>query len=244
MHRPSPLLIFGEAVERNIRHFETQCALLKEGGLITKGRYANQIQIRLRDATKPQHHLETLSGHDLLISSPPYGDNKSTVPYGQYSYLPLNWIDGEDIVENWDNSWLKSTHEIDARSLGGVLGRHDDPVGELSSLSPAFCSVGMTLRNFPRDRIKRVAIFCRDLNRCLTPILNEMRAGAYLVWTVGNRRVGGVSVPLDQILTDLLTARGCQPVAELGRRIVSKRMAVKNNVSDTMRAESVLVFRN
>ncbi len=242
-HRPSPLQIFEEAVERNIRHFETQCSLLKESTLITRGRYIHPIQIRLRDATKQQHNPNPTSGHDLLISSPPYGDNKSTVPYGQYSYLPLNWIDGEDIVENWDSGWLKSTHEIDTRSLGGVLARNVDPIGELSALSPAFRGVESALKTYPRDRIKRVGIFCRDLNRCLNPILDEMRPGAYLVWTVGNRRVGGVSIPLDRILTDLLTARGCQQVAELGRRIVSKRMAVKNSVTDTMRAESVLVFR-
>src|SRR5262249_12344385 len=156
-------------------------------------------------------------GHDLLITSPPYGDNKSTVPYGQYSYLPLNWIDGRDIIDNWDESWLKTTHEIDTRSLGGVLGRGDHQADDLRCLSHAFCKVEKALRMFPRDRLKRVVAFCRDLNRSLGPVLGELREGAYLIWTVGNRHVGGVRVPLDAILSDFLAARGCRRVAEITR---------------------------
>jgi len=34
---------------------------------------------------------------DLVVTSPPYGDNQTTVPYGQAAWLPLQWIDIEDI---------------------------------------------------------------------------------------------------------------------------------------------------
>jgi hypothetical protein len=241
--RLSPLELFKEAAKRNIGHLRTQCQLLKERGLLEKGRYRKEINIRLRDATKPVPKQAASSAHDLLLSSPPYGDNKSTVPYGQYSYLPLNWIDGKDIIDDWDESWLKSTHEIDTRSLGGVLGRGDDPAEDLRSLSPAFRRVEKVLRASPRDRLKRVVTFCRDLNRSLGPILGELCDGAYLIWTVGNRHVGRTRVPLDAILSDFLMARGCQLVAEATRPILLKRMAVKNSISDTMRTESVLVFR-
>ena len=139
--RTSPIELFKEAAERNIRHLQTQCQMLNERSLLERGRYRREIEIRLWDATKPIPRQSVSPGHDLLISSPPYGDNKSTVPYGQYSYLPLNWIDGKDIIDNWDDSWLKTTHEIDTRSLGGVLGRGDDPADDLRSLSPAFSGV-------------------------------------------------------------------------------------------------------
>jgi hypothetical protein len=241
--RVSPIELFREAAERNIEHLQTQCDLLNERGLLEKGRYRQAIEIRLGDATKMASKESVSSRHDLLLSSPPYGDNKSTVPYGQYSYLPLNWIDGEDIIDNWDESWLQSTHEIDTRSLGGVLGRGDDPAEDLRNLSPTFRSVQKLLRTSPRDRLKRVVTFCRDLNRSLSPVMGELHDGAYLIWTVGNRHVGRARVPLDGILSDFLTARGCRLIAEVTRPILSKRMAVKNSVSDTMRTESVLVFR-
>ncbi|MTV66983.1 modification methylase, partial [Streptococcus pneumoniae] len=36
---------------------------------------------------------------DLICTSPPYGDNSTTVTYGQYSMLPLFWIDRTDLGE-------------------------------------------------------------------------------------------------------------------------------------------------
>ena len=75
-------------------------------------------------------------GHDLLVTSPPYGDNPSTVPYGQYSYLPLQWIDLDDIHEDIDSSYLRSTHEIDTRSLGGSKKHAVRDVQHLSSREP------------------------------------------------------------------------------------------------------------
>lgn len=40
---------------------------------------------------------------DLTITSPPYGDNGTTVPYGQFSSLALFWIDAKDLkLEGWE----------------------------------------------------------------------------------------------------------------------------------------------
>lgn len=240
--RVSPTQVFEETATSNIEHLKAMCQDLSERDLLQKGRYLRNVQIRLWDATKPRFQGVS-SGHDLLISSPPYGDNKSTVPYGQYSYLPLHWIDGRDIVEWWDDSWLCSTHEIDSRSLGGVIARGKPDTNDLCAISPEFRRIADSLRSSPSDRLKRVTAFCRDLNRSLGPVLGEMRDGAYLIWTLGNRHVGGIPIPLNKIFADFLKARGCRQVADIARAIPSKRMAIKNSVSETMRTESVLVFR-
>ncbi len=237
--RSAPVGLFEEAARRNIEHLEGQCSVLKERGLLKQGRYTQDAETRLCDATRPLASRAP-GRYDLLISSPPYGDNKSTVPYGQYSYLPLNWIDGTDILEEWDDGWLRTTHEIDTRSLGGVLRGIES--AELSDISPTFRRFAELIGSAPKDRLQRVAAFCADLNLAIGVILKEMKLGAYLVWTVGNRRVAGQCVPLDEIMTDLLVGRGCRRVAGITRPILSKRMAVKNNVSGTMRTESVLVF--
>lgn len=58
---------------------------------------------------------------DVLMTSPPYGDNKTTVPYGQHSYLPLQWIAHEDIPGAFDETLMERTHRIDLLGLGGSL---------------------------------------------------------------------------------------------------------------------------
>ena len=83
-------------------------------------RYLGKLTIELHDSRLPDTRS---TQHDILISSPPYGDNITTVPYGQNAYLPLQWIDLDDIEECVTNSdCLQTTHEIDRRSLGGSVG--------------------------------------------------------------------------------------------------------------------------
>ena len=138
---------------------------------------------------------------------------------------------------------LRTTHEIDRRSLGGVKRVRPDEIKQLRASSRAFAETARLLAGMPDDRINRVASFCRDLNNCIDPILNRMRANAYMVWIVGNRNVGGYPVPLNRIMSDFLRRRDCIKVANIRRRIPSKRMAIRNDVAPTMGRETILVFR-
>lgn len=57
---------------------------------------------------------------DLIITSPPYGDNATTITYGQYSVLPLRWIPLADIHELVSHDMVASLTRIDRDSLGGI----------------------------------------------------------------------------------------------------------------------------
>jgi hypothetical protein len=237
--RECPITLFEEVARRNLERLVAQRKLLAARNLLKGATYRGEVSVHLRDATA----CNGARGHDLLITSPPYGDNKSTVPYGQYSYLPLHWIDGGDIDPAWRDDCLASTHTIDFRSLGGSLVVAKEAIRALSELSPSFRRTVRRLKEAPRDRLQRVSSFCHDLNHTLHAILTNLRPGGYMIWTVGNRRVGGEVLPFDRILTELLEARGSTLVAAISRRIPSKRMAVRNSVSDTMRHESILILR-
>jgi hypothetical protein len=234
-----PIELFEGVARRNLERLVAQRKLLAEKEFLKGAAYKRKITVQLRNAAAESGS----ASHDLLITSPPYGDNQSTVPYGQYSYLPLHWIDGWDIDPAWNDDWIATTHRIDSRSLGGSRLVEPETIKMLSSLSPAFRRTIAKLKQAPKDRIKRVSSFCRDLNQTLPSILSSLRSGGYMIWTVGNRRVGGNAVPLDTILIELLEARGCTHVASASRRIPSKRMAVRNSVTTTMRHESVLILR-
>ncbi len=224
------------------RRLHDEAAVLQDGGhLSADGCYSGDVDIRLGDSTKLVP--PPLGGHDLLVTSPPYGDNTTTVPYGQYSYLPLQWIDLHDIDEKADSSYLRSTYEIDTRSLGGSKKNAIHDVQHLLEVSPTLKETLIRLERLPADRAKRVAGYCRDLAVSLGPVLRALRHGAYMIWTVGNRRVGGRPVPTDEILEELLDAKGICLVTKIHRKIPSKRMATRNAISSTMRKESILVFR-
>ena len=239
----SPVEIFKQTAKRNIDNLELQKDVLVERGYVQRGHYTGRIHVSIADSAAPISRTRASATYDILVTSPPYGDNVTTVPYGQHSYLPLQWIDLHDIDPSIDEQSLSSTHEIDRRSLGGS--RKIDPKVEsaLRDKSPTLSRTIDALKNYPRDRAARVVSFCRDLEKCISPVMSVMRTNAIMIWILGNRRVGGRIVPLDQILSEFLVERGSRAVTIIKRDIPSKRMALRNSVSTTMRSENIVVLR-
>jgi hypothetical protein len=234
-----PVGIFARALKRNLEHIKKQEAHLKAAGHLNRGHYRSSVAISLGDT----RHTPNSDPVDIILTSPPYGDNATTVPYGQYSYLPLQWIDLSDISPDADHTYLRTTHAIDALSLGGSRKTAQEDHERLADRSPAFRNYTHKLKTMPPDRIARVTSFFRDLDACLENILQGLNAGGLMVWTLGNRRVGGLRVPMDTILTELLSEHDTHLIHKFSRHISSKRMAPKNNIADTMSTESILVMR-
>jgi hypothetical protein len=237
---PSVRVVFQEVVERNLGELRRFRSELTQRGQLSAGAYSGSIVVRYGDS-----RIGVGGKYDVLVTSPPYGDNATTVPYGQASYLPLAWIDFGDIAGNLPKDLLDATLRIDRRSLGGSL-----PRGSWRDYAASSIERSATLREcldaleaLPRDRPQRVATFIADLDATIDPIIGSIRPGAPMIWTVGNRRVGSLEVPLTTVLEELLVSRGCRSVARIQRRISGKRMAVRNSVAATMRSEHVLVIR-
>jgi hypothetical protein len=231
--------LFKKAVNRNLVHMENQADNLEKKDLLDSGNYNQKVVLQLGDIRQ----LEANGCCDVILTSPPYGDNTTTVPYGQYSYLPLQWIKMTDIDHTINGEWLSSTHAIDSRSLGGSKRLLENDINDLSEKSPAYKRCVEQLENEPKDRVKRVTSFFRDLNDCLKNILSSLRPGGVMAWALGNRKVGGIRVPLDEVLSELMIDHGVTPIYEIQRSISSKRMAPKNNIADTISKESILVMR-
>ena len=234
--------LFLEIARSNAARLRVKHAILRERKRLVRGTYANNIEIKLGDSAKPSNDQE-VGQFDLLITSPPYGDNVTTVPYGQHSYLPLQWIDRKDIDPKFDEQLISTTHAIDSSSLGGRRKGALDAVPELKERSYAFAATMCDLKGEKRDRTLRVSAFIRDLDTSLAVILPKMRRNAYLLWVVGNRSVGQRPIPLDAIVRELHESRGAVHVTTIERTIPSKRMAVRNDTSSTMTKECILVMR-
>lgn len=238
-----PVGLFSVILTRNLDNLAKQRALLAERRWLDGDAYRGRVDVRLGDSSQADEPGKTTPEYDLFVSSPSYGDNATTVPYGQHSFLPLQWIGGADIDDAYDPSCLETTHSIDSRSLGGKRSNALKHVEPLLESSPSLRSTLDALREMPADRRSRVVAFCRDLDHCLDPILRRLKPNAYMFWTVGNRRVGGLVMPLDDILSEFLTARRAEEIVRLKRGIHSKRMAHKNNIAATMSTETVVVMR-
>ncbi|MCY3587034.1 MAG: hypothetical protein OXG57_07885 [Acidimicrobiaceae bacterium] len=179
-------------------------------------------------------------GFDLVITSPPYGDNHTTVPYGQTSYLPLRWIPASELARITNSRHPATAYQTDTASLGGSM---KAPAGRAEPESEALAATLQHLSQCPADRAKRVQRFVADLDHCLERVVDASAPGAVQVWTVGDRHVGGRRVPLRKIFRELAASRRLEFVGSITRALPSqRRMAVRNQHAPRIATEDSLVF--
>jgi hypothetical protein len=236
---------FEAVVRKNLDALGCFRSAIGKAGHLEGDGYVGNLDIQLTDSSVVILSDENRKKHDLLITSPPYGDSTSTVAYGQFSYLPLQWIDLDDIDGSATNrALLRTTQEIDRRSLGGSTPRNLESIlARMNERSDAFHKTVNLLEDQPRDRTARIAVFFGDMDRALDNILQRLREGAYMIWIVGNRHVGNLEIPMDQILTELLALREATLITSVPRRILFRRMAARNQITTMIRQEYIMVFR-
>lgn len=229
----------------SIEDLELYRQLLLKADQLSNGAYKAQLCFSLQDSSKRIITPELKKDFfDLLITSPPYGDNKTTVPYGQHSYLPLQWIDLNDIDEKANEEFLRTTSEIDSRSLGGKLSElTEKEIQDLYAKSITFKLTFETLNRRDPDKSKKVIVFLRDLFAVVEKAFEVLKPNAYMVWTIGNRTVGGIEIPNNEILKEFIEYKGGKLVSQIEREILNKRMAKRNSNSALMNFEDILIFR-
>ncbi|WP_215780024.1 DNA methyltransferase [Paludibacterium sp. B53371] len=234
---------YGAILENNISSYIEQAAVLAE--ILTNGVYQPAVKIKMHNSAMFSRISGLAKKIDIMVTSPPYGDNATTVPYGQFSYLPLQWIDLCDIDKAISNDILCSTHEIDARSLGGSIRNANEKAESLSEMSPSFWSIYKMLweKKSTQGHAKRMAAFTYDLAKSIEVTGSYVKQSGYAVWTLGNRNTGGYVVPLAEIVSEVFNFCGFADVARIGRDIPYKRMPNKNSISATMTEEVTIIMR-
>ena len=238
----SPIKLFGEIGAINAESFADFRIQLHARAQLKAKKYRAETEVKIGDTRDLSASWNSRS-FDLVMTSPPYGDNMTTVTYGQHSYLPLNWIDYRDIDSAADIETLRTTQEIDRRSLGGWI--HDKSWSEerLLDSSPALRNCAGNLPAVPAGGRARLLRFYTDFAASLDSITKLTKPNGYMVWTVGNRSIGGRQVPTDLILSEMLSTHVCTVLKTLTRKIHHKRMPGRNASSPTMREERILLVR-
>ena len=241
----SPINEFKAHLLQSLEDLERYRKLLLASGQLSKGAYRGQLVFKLLDSCQTIFTPNCTEDYfDLLVTSPPYGDNRTTVTYGQHSYLPLQWIDLHDIDSKVTADMLKSTHEIDTRSLGGRVSKQNQiQVDYLCDRSQVFSETVTNLRRKSDQRFNKVVWFLNDLNKVIENITKVMKPNSYQVWTIGNRTVAGIEIPNSEILREFVASSGGILVDKIEREIINKRMAKRNSSSALMNTEDILIFR-
>ena len=149
----------------------------------------------------------------LILTSPPYGDSRTTVAYGEYVGHLSSWLDfPKDKIQFLDKI--------------GLGGRVYDLNNELNSKK-----LTTTIRKIEKNneyRAQQVYQFFSDFDKSLEEISNVLNKNSNLCFVVANRNVTRVPVKMDLILVELAKNHHIQHISTHTRRIMFKAMATKN----------------
>jgi len=177
---------------------------------------------------------------DLVITSPPYGDSRTTVAYGEYSRLSLQWLDLFKLNE-------REIMELDKTLLGGNKFRNGF---EFTIPSQTLRSSLEHIKDVDLERAGDVYSFYLDLEKSIQSISKKTILGGYHFWVVGNRTVKGETLLTDQIISEIAKNYGLKHIYTIDRNIINKVMPSLNSPtnetgkkSSTMTNEHIVVLR-
>lgn len=195
-----------------------------------------QEYIKIRQKANVNIHLGTsteslaLVPHsiDIVVTSPPYGDSKTTVAYGQFSRLAMQWLDYEN------------ANRLDNTLLGGIPSKELD----VKINSPTLKSIIKNVSEKDTKRAKEVLSFYEDFDKCVDQINEVMAKNGFVCFVVGNRTVKGINIPTDKIMSEMFMAKdNYKRIAVHERTIPNKRMPRANSPTNK-KGETVSTMNN
>ena len=178
--------------------------------------------------------------YDLIITSPPYGDSRTTVAYGEYSRLSLQWINLFSLSE-------KEIMSIDKSLMGGKKYRNGFEFTLCSETLRASLDV---IKDADIERAGDVYSFYVDLDAALQSVARKTKSGGYQFWVVGNRTVKNELLQTDVIIAELAPQYGLVPLYTVDRNIPNKVMPSLNSPTNitgvkgsTMTMEHIVILR-
>lgn len=248
------ILLFRERLESNIRNYiEFYCELtnrklirINKQGIPS---YRGKVKIILGNTLNV---LQSSKKHfDIIQTSPPYGDNHTTVSYGQYSVLPLRWINIHDIDENVEPYLIETLSRIDVVSLGGkndsinFFKKRESLIEKSNSLRDQLEEI----EDIAGKKVRKIVYFYYDFEKATEIILRRLDPGGLSIWTVGNRKVAKQEIYMHTILSDFHERYNSHLEIHFTRKISKKRMpettyrGINDDNITTMNREQILFFR-
>ncbi len=229
---PDVYSVFEKILYRNIGKMQDFCEALEEIN-------ANPEVAVFRNNTCTLEDVPD-DTYDLVVTSPPYGDSRTTVAYGEYSRLSLQWINLFNLTE-------KEIMGVDRSLMGGKKYRNGF---EFTVKSETLRESLERIKDIDVERAGDVYSFYADLDAALKSVALKTRSGGYQFWVVGNRTVKNELLKTDVIITELAPQYGLIPIFNVDRNIPNKVMPSQNsptNISgatgSTMTMEHIIVLR-
>ena len=199
--------------------------------LITEN-YLNIYQPKLKNINFNLYNSSFVSKNimfDTILTSPPYGDSKTTVAYGQFSTFINEWLGFEN------------ARKLDSILMGGKKASNLYMKGLIKKYI-------MEIEKIDKKRALEVSSFYFDLEASIKSLLNSINTEGLCFFIVGNRRVKNIELPTDKFIAQLFKENNFKHITTIERKISNKAMPIKNSptnkigiLSNTINKEYIIV---
>lgn len=170
---------------------------------------------------------EDLVGIDnvkLVVTSPPYGDSRTTVAYGEFSWF-------SNRILRFYSKVKQGT--MDKELMGGrKIPTRLRRLGDLPNV----------LKKIHKKRRIEVKSFFHEYQKSMKMVSNILQPGGICCYVVANRNVDGQVIPMDEFTRLYFEDCGLVHVDTYTRDITRKRLARRNNKTDLMNKEIIVVM--
>lgn len=213
-HKPIVLEQFLKVVRQNSES-------VKNIRLVRKGKAWVKI---INGNTRELASLIGKKSSDLIVTSPPYGEEKNTMDYARFSKLALYWLglDGSHVKEMKSNAlgsklrrWQEA--EVDSKTLRGKL-------EEVTQKS--------------QSRADEVYSFFCDYAICLRQMFEVCKQDSNCCIVIGDRTASGASIPNGKITSEL-----CENVGFTISESVQRKVYLRALHSNVIASENIIIAR-
>jgi len=217
-HQPDVLEAFDSQVRDSVsrmREFSEACP--------------KNVSARVLHADSTELPLDS-SSVDLIVTSPPYGEESHTMSYSRFAKLSLLWL-------GYDQGTI---NRFTVKSLGGsTLYREvPHPLGS-GTLEEVYEEVSKR----DRKRAKEMFSYFWDYAKCLSQMHRALSPNKFCCIVIGDRTAARVPVSNERITVELAKQSGFEHERTFYREIPKKVLPRRDYKVDLINRESIIILQ-
>lgn len=161
---------------------------------------------------------------DLIVTSPPYGEEKNTMDYTRFSKLALYWLGhGQQRIKEMRN-----------KALGTQIRSWKEDNIQSKTLKTKLPEI--SLKN--ERRANEVYSFFLDYQICLRSMFHALKTDSHCCIIIGDRTANRVPIPNGQITKEL-----CESIGYVQLETIERKMYMRALRSSVIGSENILIMK-
>lgn len=220
---PDVLSIFREKVNDSMKR------------IISFSREASRNEVKCHVISGDTRRLD-LSGIepnkvDLIVTSPPYGEEQNTIGYHRWARIMSYWL-------GFSNEEMSKSEKL---TLGALSNTEANIPSKTGQYFVELVKHKATRKN-GKSRAASLANFFKDYNESIIQMAKWTKPGAIIAIVVGNRLVAGHRVAMDKVTVELASESNLRQLKTFYRDIPNTIMPKRIPEGETIAKESIIIL--